>query len=158
MKPGLYVATVRGMDGVQVLGPDHDGWWALIDGDGDNAEAAAAMPGDVSNLRPLVVLDPGSDDDRRRIANAMRKANRSYVVTREDLAAEILAGLAEAPKPAEPTGLGAVVKLRSGHIAIRSCNCGGPDWRVNQAQSSEEPRHWSTLDGAEVLSEGWWSE
>ena len=68
MKPGLYVATVHGVENVTTWGPDRHGGFRWFDDDGDVLGCSDAF---VTDARPLVVLDPESKDDWRRVHEAL---------------------------------------------------------------------------------------
>ena len=154
MKPGLYVATVRGKEGVRCLLTDCPGtpWVCLTPVDGYFWWAES----DITDVRPLVVLDPESESDCRRLLEAALDHSSAAIPTMQTLR-NILRSLAD-PKPAEPTGLGAVVLDSAGRHWVRANSWNLP-W-VYQAGAVEpdeyiDERKWTDLDVAEVLSEGW---
>ena len=161
VKPGLYVATVRNMANTLLWGPNlTGGWLPLIRDDGMAISAGfTASRKEVTDARPLVVLDP---QDSRGVAIELAQAVCSAVgvMAGRDISAgikaaqDVIARLA-ADEPDQPSGLGAVVRLASGHHAVRTCTCGGPDWRIDQAMDDATSRHWGSLDVVEVLHEGW---
>lgn len=139
MKPGLYVATVRGVEGVAVYGPSKTGHFARVGDDGLWDRTT-----DVTDARPLVVLDPESDEDTERFRSAILDYGNGVAARR------ILRALA-APTPAEPMGLGAVMRDADGVLWIRDGMTALP-WKA----TSPVPRQkWSALDSPEVLSDGW---
>lgn len=155
MKPGLYVATVRGIEGVRLYGPSGLTGLFLFDAhDGRGIEGV--LPSEVTDLRPLVVLDPESDDPKR-LRDAIITECGAYLPDSEDIKAALRA-LAD-PKPDEPTGLGAVVLLNNGSRASRYDTKGDPQswWIDDQGPDVPVERRyaWSDLDVVEVLSEGW---
>lgn len=122
MKPGLYVATVRGVEGVLALGPSSEnGAYRTSE---PISEYYYHKSRDVTDARPLVVLDPESDEDRQRFAHALCEVDPD--LTWQNLATQLLRALA-APTPAEPLGLGAVVKDSRGVRWVR-CVDGAPDF------------------------------
>ena len=75
-----------------------------------------------SNLRPLVVIDPEDAEQVERLAAIY--ARQPHGAFLSDLTAELQAALREfanptPPKPAEPTGLGAVVEDADGIRWVR---------------------------------------
>ena len=140
MKPGLYVATVRGVRSVKV--------WSCGDDDVLVVDVNHEDVGDWLSLftdaRPLVVLDPESDEDAAVVADLLGTPG-SHAVARS-----ILRALA-APTPAEPMGLGAVVRDRGDVLWIRVPERDADSWYTpGRAWAG-----WSEIDVAEVLTEGW---
>lgn len=132
--------------------------WVLVDGHQCAAEV-------VKNIRPLVVLDlDGSPEPATllRFVGKMLDDGRSGY----EREAQWLAGLAEQIEaqtkpamPAEPTGLGAVVRGRDGREFVRVCSRhpgdDGYDWRADGAFGSDSSnRAWRDIDAVEVLHEG----
>lgn len=151
MKPGLYLASVEGWepDGV-VWGPTADGrYYMRILGDLFDTVHAET----IHSLRPLVVLDPESDEDCQMLMDAALAEPFAKVPEGVGRIRKILRALAD-PKPAEPTGLGAVVRSRDGKLWLRMPPLGSHEpwccWNGGRAD-----RHWNDIDVAEVLSEGW---
>lgn len=151
MKPGLYVATIDGTPRIVT-------WRKGSYLDVDSGLYYMDDPG-VRDLRPLVVLDPESAEDIREFALAYREAptvSGSFF----DTVQGALRALAD-PKPAEPTGLGAVVRDRKGATYVRVAVhfdgwAAGEMWRrVGGEVNADKRRAWSDIDVAEVLSEGW---
>ena len=151
MKPGLYALTESnwvGDIGTHVWVSDNDR--ALyVDRDGDLCDV---QPSSIAYARPLVVLDPESGEDCRRLADALNDLDGAPVWLTQG-AATLLRALAE-PKPAEPTGLGAVVRARDGRIWVRT---DVPDiaWVHTSPVADPLEFRWADLDVLEVLSEGW---
>lgn len=152
MRPGLYVATVLGVEGVMVWGPDQDGDWHVLEPGNVYDRNLAQFVGEksITDARPLVVLDPDSDDDCRRLMEAAL-AHRSATIPTLETIRGILRALAD-PKPPEPTGLGAVVRLGDGRTAVRAHATSEHPWVI-----SDEPGRWSWRGLVEKvgLPEGW---
>jgi hypothetical protein len=150
MKPGLYAANVDGT-GRRV---------AWVKGNHIDIDSGLTYTPDrgVTDVRPLVVLDPEEDGGRvTAVIEGLRATESLYVrgaeslyVSAADVAEQILRALAD-PKPAEPTGLGAVVRLRDGTLATRSDYITTNPWRDGRGV----PHEWRDLDVTEVLSGGW---
>lgn len=156
MKPGLYVATVRGVEGVIVIGPSSEDH-AYRTSETINGLYYHEAP-QVTDARPLVVLDPESDEDRECLRAAMSDAcpssGQSVSLTRA--AGAILSALA-APTPAEPMGLGAMVRDRAGDLWMRSQAAYDGDPLVWMKSTTSKPdfTEWASIQSPEVLSEGW---
>lgn len=156
MKPGLYVATVRGEEGTRLWCDGKAGLpYLALEGPAVNVWHGE---NEAADLRPLVVLDPESDEDCRRLADFLAWDDVTGSVATQVRAA--LRALAD-PKPAEPTGLGAVVRDRKGATYVRVAVhfdgwAAGEMWRrVGGEVNADKRRAWSDIDVAEVLSEGW---
>lgn len=129
MKPGLYVATVEGRDGVRVMyAPSAESdanetlaWRRIETG---RHETAWVLAEDVTYARPLVALDSESGEDCRRLADALNEMDGPAPVWMAPQVRTLLRALA-APTPAEPMGLGAVVPLAHGGKAVRVSTFGG---------------------------------
>jgi hypothetical protein len=111
----------------------------------------------VESARPLVVLDPESDEDVERLADAFANHGDVHARVRETLlesARDTLRALARPPKPAEPTGLGAVVE-QDGLRWVRADTDDLP-WRVVAGPETSAFRNWDQFrPTVRVLSEGW---
>jgi hypothetical protein len=111
----------------------------------------------VIDARPLVVLDPESDEDVERLADAFANHGDVHARVRETLlesARDTLRALARPPKPAEPTGLGAVVE-QDGLRWVRADTDDLP-WRVVAGPETSAFRNWDQFrPTVRVLSEGW---
>lgn len=152
MKPGLYVATVRGVEGVHVLF-DESGLGqtaSLVEGCYSHGDD------NITDARPLVVLDPESVEDVRALLTGWLALDDDKPTTYGVKAMQdVLRALAD-PKPPEPTGLGAVVRDHCGHLFLRD----GLTGKQGEAHPwwNEGPHYrqsWVDIDVAEVLSEGW---
>lgn len=157
MRPGLYVATVRGVEGVRVVMDDPNGVYVVST---RSVDQFITHPLDkVTDARPLVVLDPESDEDCDGFGQAMYAADGNTMWATEGEAVRtayrararsILRALA-APTPAEPMGLGAVVRDRGDVLWIRVPERDADSWYTpGRAWAG-----WSEIDVAEVLTEGW---
>ena len=144
MKPGLYVATVRGVRSVKV--------WSCGDDDVLVVDVNHEDVGDWLSLftdaRPLVVLDPESDEDAAVVADLLGTPG-SHAVARS-----ILRALA-APTPAEPMGLGAVVLFDDGRLATRSEVKADFPWSIQDQTGNYSWSFLSANNTIEILSEGW---
>lgn len=142
MKPGLYVATVHGVENVTTWGPDRHGGFRWFDDDGDVLGCSDAF---VTDARPLVVLDPESGEDCRRLADALNEMDGAPAwLTRG--AATLLRALAD-PKPERR--IARLVRRISVPDQMWVC---GTDmkWR------DEYGTVWDEIPSdVEVLSEGW---
>lgn len=166
-EPGtVAVATVRGVKGVRVMRTTHGslssyGWVSDAIAGGTRHHPLHR----VTDVRPLVVLDlDGSPEP----ATLLRFIGRMLADGRSGYERESqwLAGLAEQietqtkpARPAEPTGLGAVVRGLGGRKFVRVCSRhpgdDGYDWRADGALGSDSSnRAWRDIDAVEVLHEG----
>ena len=106
----------------------------------------------------IIHLDTESPEDRHRF----RRMARNYIKGDWPID-EALAGLTSPPKPEEPMGIGAIVRLRDGMEFIRlhghtgDCN----DWyRLDKTGMTADDigikgrRKYSTLDVVTVVAEG----
>lgn len=120
-----------------------DDGWLFDDGSGPVATEG------VIGFRPLVVLDPESDADVCRVAEAL-----DGDVDWLDLRAA-LRSLVSPPRPPEPTGLGAVVEDAEGKRFTRVSRDALAPWFTDEARDSKRPyRYFSDLNAVHVLSEG----
>jgi hypothetical protein len=122
-KPGdVVTATVDGRENVRLVA----GWsryeprlrWCEMSprwGDGDDDECWF-MPSQVTDHRPLAVIDPEDEDTLRRIGDLLVAEDRGYDdESWQDLQAALREFAAPTPpKPDEPQGLGAVVEDAEG--------------------------------------------
>lgn len=124
---------------------------------------------DISNSRPLVVIDPEDTEAVERLARARWEAYRGDASVKpcsfDDLAEWLRqeridwmqAALREyanpkPPKPEEPTGLGAVVRDESNRKWVRAgASFSAPNWR---ACGGDEWTEYGDIRVAEVLSPG----
>ena len=149
-EPGtVAVATVRGVPNVRLMSVGAGGEWLS----GENA-AGWHEHGrrDVTDVRPLVVLD--ITDPRRVIADLTAAieatgngtVSRNLRVLRDQIEAQT-----KPPKPAEPTGLGAVVEDAKGNRWVRAFSL-----RLAWTDTlfEEDNREYADIDAVRVLSEG----
>ena len=156
MKPGLYVATVNGEPDAVVYGPMGNGQMVRLGAPWrSDGRVQYLASGSIADARPLVVVDP--EDLDLPVAHALWEmmedlGTREFNAVRERIRG-VLRALAD-PKPAEPTGLGAVVRDRDGRIWVRT---DVPDlaWVHTSPVADPMEFRWADLDVAEVLSEGW---
>lgn len=153
----VAVATVRGVEGVRVvrIRDHHETSWQVV-------ESLNGWLGhhdsDVTDVRPLVVLDLGrftEDWLRLSVVERLRKlaetgnthglANTRLIIT---AIADQIETQTPRPKPAEPTGLGAVVRARDGLLWQRID--ADPPWFHRDVFD----KTWDQIDVAEILSEG----
>lgn len=149
MKPGLYVATVWGCETSVVLGPFEEAfpWRRVVPG----TNLCGALKGEeVTDPRPLVVLDPESDEDMNVLCEALVGFDPPGNLLQESVRRALRA--VANPKPVEPTGLGAVVREQGGLIWLRNQDSKGCPW---WSKALGRVAMWNDIDAAEVLSEGW---
>lgn len=149
----VAVATVRGVPNVRVI-RRATGWASAVEIDGRrmfHPDRIAA----VTDIRPLVVLDPEDTERVQRLVRAFWDAQRVDDGDGSDLAymAEALRSLNHPPKPAEPKGLGAVVEDASGEKWIRCTARLDYAWQIAGAVGSPWVRY-AAIDAVRVLSEG----
>jgi len=145
-EPGtVAVATVRGIEGVRVMrvvGNYSSAQWASADGDGP----CLHEPKDVTDVRPLVVLDLDEADFHWAV-KVLREPGIQAIGTRIRIADQIAAQIK--PKIEEPKGWGAVVEDDTGHYWTLYAPEAGA-W-INY---SEGKCLWSGLTPVRVVSEG----
>ena len=142
-EPGtVAVATVYGVRGVRVMRGAKDQTVPLV------WTSSVAIKGawwfaesDVTDVRPLIVLDL----DAEWADNAATLIKHLRIDNYPNLADQIEAQT-KPPKPAEPTGLGAVVETDGGVRFVRL-----PDgiWT-----SEDESQPWDNVNAVKVLSKG----
>ena len=151
-KPGdVCVATVRGVPNVRVMAcPDmrlalvHP-WTSAVSIQGTRMHACE----DVTDVRRLVVLDLDAHMyDASLWQHFADKVRFDYPSVADQIEAQT-----RPPKPPEPTGLGAVVKDREGHMWVR-CPVEGDVTQGEWVCAHSTARMFSALDAVEVLSEG----
>ena len=151
---GIYKATVRGVEVLAVGPTPFSGRIVYLTED----EGCTYFPDEVvTDLRPLVVLDPESDEDVSRMADALGTPG-SFIV-----AGHILRALAAppAPKPVEPTGLGAVAHGRDGRCYVRARSDSDNDCNWVLVDSVTRGEGWvyvsfgMVVDADEILSHGY---
>ncbi len=161
-EPGaVAVATVRGVKDVRVMrgaGIFQNHWYSNTPVTGSLTSFSDA---EVTDVRPLVVLDPDNREDAVSLARVLDAefARRGWAndgTPAPDVIDAVHAALrtaARPPEPPEPTGLGAVVKDRSGDRWVwLSAGQPGPFWwRVG---TPSKQAFWREIDAIEVLSEG----
>jgi len=145
-KPG-DVALVR-------RGPSWSGraMWTLegwIDQGGDRERVPLF---DITDARPLVVIDPEDREQVNRLDVAL--SAMSFSARHCGSFSVLQAALREfanptPPKPAEPTGLGAVVEDAAGTHWVRHQTTGGGGWYVDGIT-----RSYDDIAAVKVLSEG----
>lgn len=152
----VAVATVRGVPNVRVMRVHHPdlslGVWV----------SAPAIHGIhrfhpdkyVTNIRPLIVLDPEvCGGGPYFLGNIITELRGAASVARHKLA-DMIEQQTKPPKPAEPTGLGAVVEDAEGRKWVRDVN---DRWWCAYREPNTTRRHfgdWSDVPAVRVLSEG----
>lgn len=123
-----------------------DGWQAIDGG-------AYAFNSDVSAIRPLVVIDPESEDDVRRLCEAYRSVDHGVGITPMQAALREFAN----PKPQieEPGKYGAVI-AGDGREWIRytTSERSGRDWVRAGTDGGTAYARWDDLEVVRVVSEG----
>ncbi len=158
--PGTVgVATVRGVKDVRVMRLPTGSSWALdrtVDGGEPGTFRDTAADIEVTDVRPLVVLDLGDWTPESVAAIPAWLRDRCYDSPTESCLRRIATQIevqTRPPKPPEPTGLGAVVKDRQGHVWVRIHESYGDLlWRMDVPSTCAEP--YDRIDAVEVLSEG----
>lgn len=109
----------------------------------------------------LVVIDPESEEELRRIGDLLVEQDRGYDSDSwRDLRAALRCLIN--PQPPEPTGLGAVVECDPGPVydrawAVRAWSgdtFGGRPWNFYDSSGNGGGRHYCDLPVVKVLSEG----
>lgn len=177
----VVTATVNGRPNVRLVA----GWskfnpqlrWCELSprwADGDDDECWF-MPFQVTDHRPLLVIDPRDRDQLEAVITALGKASLACMdglscqsltcvadMVRDALLSLIPPALVPAPKVDEPAGRYAVVLDRAGEEWIRDglerdgC-CAGTWWNVDRAlQASPDMwrADWADVDAVEVLFAG----
>ena len=133
----VAVATVRGLNGVRVF--RCFGGWTSEDSTPNGFDFHADEY--VTDVRPLVVLDPeGEGFHVAEMAADLRKRGQAWL-------ADQIEAQTKPPKPAEPTGLGAVVEDASGKRFVRYDG----DWPWLDGTANLQ---WQHINAVRVLSEG----
>ncbi len=154
-EPGtVAVATVRGVKDVRVMRRDRGdelGDWA------SRAAVAAWLAHDdcdVTDVRPLVVLD--NEFDRTLVKHLRTAFAQNPALTTLDWLAHQIESQTRPPKPPEPTGLGAVVNDTQGDRWVRCRRAGHEGLMRVEWENERTCGHttWDAIDAVEVLSEG----
>lgn len=148
--PGtVAVATVRGVGGVRVMRYAEPGgcvdWFAsgVVEGSTGHRDEH------VTDVRPLVVLDLDGQDVPSLLRHLRGSPGCHFCAPMADQIEE----QTRDPKPAEPTGLGAVVEDSRGHWWLRKDACrAGSSWFDADDHAIAQP--WREVDVTRVLSEG----
>lgn len=152
-EPGtVAVATVRGVPNVRVMAgygtaeprlrwvttddrlvdAEDEGWWFSYQ---------------VTDVSPLVVLDLSGGRDLRYTVADLRDAAKRTRNTRLAEIADQIEGQTRPPKPAEPTGLGAVVEDADGERWVRRHS-------GSFLNPGNFPRDYADINAVRVLSPG----
>ena len=118
-------------------------------GDSWAVTGGRAQSSNYATRRPLVVIDPDSDDDLSRLWRLLP----DNLVSADQLQAALREfANPTPPKPDEPTGDGAVVEDASGYRWVRIAGnaVGSPPWR----HRGHTARWWEHVTAVRVLSEG----
>lgn len=152
--PGdVAVSTFCGEDSVRVV-RYVDGWARLTDTDDYIPDDSMMGTYTVTEARPLVVIDPDSNNDVCRLIRLLFDHGYTYNPDAEDT--DLAAALREfanptPPKPEEPTARWARVLDGRGRVWCRTEWDGG----LNKPWQHEGTHvHWQILDAVRVLSEG----
>ena len=168
-EPGtVAVATVRGVPNVRVMllgASDYPEKWASGTPVHD---ARLHEERDVTDVRPLVVLDlvdvapasftpPSAAEASLWLRRLADKWGGSCAADVARAIADQIEAQTKPPKPAEPTGLGAVVEAEDGRKYVRTAKTDFP-W-VDAANPGENAYHWTEWGGlptppVRVISEG----
>ena len=150
-EPGtVAVATVRGVPNVRIFGYHEGGGVFRWDSGERIADSIVHHDRHVTDVRPLVVLDPeGEGFHVAEMAADLRK--RGHVWLADQIEAQT-----KPPKPAEPGKYGAVI-AGDGREWIRYTDreISGRDWiRVSHPDEAAAYAKWSDLDVLRVTNEG----
>jgi len=168
-KPGdVVTATVNGRPNVRVIA----GWskydpqlrWGELStrwADGDDDEAWF-MPNQVTDHRPLVVIDPEDREQVERL-EAILAGQHGWPVPHNEprvgYMQAALRSLVADPKPEEPTGLGAVVEDAEGRRWVRAWEGAikGKVWTqgLDLGEDGTIFRAYDGIAAVRVLAEGW---
>lgn len=114
---------------------------------------------ETSRARRLVVIDPESDSDIKRLCDAYRSVDHGVGTMHMQKALREFANPTP-PKPDEPMGFGAVVSCDPGPVyewalAVRtSTGHTARPWEWRDSSGNGGPASWSELKALEVLSDG----
>lgn len=106
-----------------------------------------------STFVPCVVIDPEDSGQVNRLVGLL--AERGWIATQSHGLRDALRELAKPPKPAEPTGLGAVVEDANGSQYVRLATKDDAPWHLQPEGPigfNAHPYH--EIDAVRVLSEG----
>lgn len=159
-EPGtVAVATVRGVPNVQVvrcLAYDTPQWFCPLYQESDERNGWWPDDDEVTDIRPLVVLDPEDVAQVRVLNLALGGTLRDH-----EAVASALRSLLPPPKPPEPTGLGAVVEDAEGHHWVRAffpgADASSDDWRRGDTPYHSNEREWhryADIDAVRIVGEG----
>lgn len=150
-EPGtVAVATVRGVPNVRVI-RRATGWASGVEIDGTRVFHPDGFAA-VTDIRPLVVLDPEDHKQVAQLLNRLQDMSYSaHACGAFSCLAEALRSLTRPPKPAEPKGLGAVVEDAKGGRWTNT----GQDMPNRWACATDfEWGDYADIDAVKVLSEG----
>lgn len=166
-KPGdMVVATVRGVQNVRMVRERYksslsesgvrDGWWIPAP---PNLDFRPGVRDDeITDARPLVVIDPENEAQVTRLANALvdSHADHRYGVHQDWLSVQAALREFADPKLEEPTGLGAAVELvkPEAHEWARAVHVGGGLWMFFDSSGSGGRVRWENLNVVRVISGG----
>lgn len=130
-----------------------DGWW--VDAEGD--ERLLSVESVADHGHPLAVIDPEDREAVERLVYAYWRTDGD-IPTRQgvDNMQTVLREYANppAPKPAEPTGLGAVVEDADGQRWVRTEDYAGERVYEKPWLNAGLRRNWQIVAAVRVLSEG----
>ena len=155
-EPGtVAVATIRGMPNVRVM---------RVAGELSSAEWASAVgtphrlheDWSVTDIHPLVVLDLPERVVPALVEYLRGVGDQKIAGDWLDLIADQIEAQTKPPKPAEPTGLGAVVEDAAGKRWTRVEPAANATSRNPwyPADCDEQPEEYANIDAVRVLSEG----
>ena len=122
-----------------------------------------ATDGKVTSVRPLLVLDPDDPDQMRELVDNFfvalsGRTYRNHARDIDDMRAAVVTMLPfpTPVKPAEPTGLGAVVEDAEGKTWVRGLGRDGTGvtWIRADSPLPKGRCPWSQVNAVKVLSEG----
>lgn len=147
----VAVATVRFVNDVRVVyDAKHDGWVTTEVIAGGRWHHAAY----VTDIRPLVVLDPENTAQMRELVQRAQITTPGTIITPiVEKVRNALRSLAARPRPAEPLGLGAVVEATAYDEAREFVRLAFKDTPWVDANGTGH--EWDELHDVEVKSDGW---
>ncbi len=135
-------------DRQRIMRSNHRGWYTAY---GHWADSV------VADIRPLVVLDLGAID----IPDFLDSLRGGLGGDVAENVADQIEGQTRPPKPAEPTGFGALVEDSNGHKFVRVAHpmdavFEGRSWqRIGGQLNAVRNFQWADIDVVGILSEGW---
>jgi len=116
-------------------------------------------PAQVTDARPLVVIDPEDREQVERLLTSLQGMSFSaHACGAFTCLQGALRSLLAPPRPEEPTGLGAVVRYDGSEWVGLGVGYRGTRWLEIPQDDMAEPRRYNWQDfpsGVEVLRDGW---